>query len=72
MYFVAGLVGIAAGFMAWFITAPWVAASVLWAENHYPQLAGTKGIKAGEVIICGLQVAACLALAIWIARLMLD
>lgn len=71
MYFVAGLVVIAVAFMAWFITAPWVVASVLWAENHYPQLVGTKSIKAGEVIICGFQVAACLALAIWIGRLVI-
>ena len=72
MYFVASLVGFAAGFMAWFITAPWVAASVLWAEDHYPQLVGTKGGKVGEVIICGLQVFACFVLAIWIGRLMVS
>jgi hypothetical protein len=72
LYFVVGLAALAMGFMMWFITSPWVAASILWAENHYPQLVGTKSMKVSEMIICGLQVFGCFALAIWIARMMIS
>ncbi|HKP86059.1 MAG TPA: hypothetical protein VJZ26_08185 [Blastocatellia bacterium] len=69
MYFIAGVTGIAAGFSLWFITSPWVASSILWAESRYPHLIGTKSFRAGEIIICGLQVLAAAALALWVARL---
>ena len=72
MYFVAGITGFAAGFVVWFITSPWVASSILWAASRYPQLIGTKSMKAGEIAICGLQILACLALALWAGRLVLS
>ena len=70
MYVIAGLVGLAASVIVWYITSGWIAASILWVEHRYPQVIGTRVIKLSEVIACALQVLACLALAIWVARLM--
>jgi cytosine/uracil/thiamine/allantoin permease len=71
LYVIAGLVGLAAGVTVWYITSRWIASSLFWVEHRYPQVIGTRTIKASEVIVCGLQVLACLALAIWVARLMI-
>lgn len=70
MYVLAILTGLAIAMVSWYITSRWVASSILWIEHHYPQMIGTKAIKTSEVIICGLQVLACFALAIWVGRLM--
>ena len=70
MYVIAGLVGLAAGVTVWYITSRWIASSIFWVEHRYPQMIGTKTIKVSEVIVCSLQVLASMALAFWIARLM--
>ena len=70
MYVIAGLVGLAVGVSVWYITSRWIASSIFWVEHHYPQMIGTKTIKVSEVIVCSLQVLASMALAFWIARLM--
>lgn len=70
MYVFAGLVGFAIGFILWYITSRWIVASILWVEHRYPQVIGTRAIRVSEGIVCGLQVFACMALAFWIARLM--
>ena len=70
MYVIAGLVGLAACVIVWYITSRWIVSSIFWIERRYPQVIGTKAIKVSEVIVCGLQVLASLALAIWIALLM--
>jgi cytosine/uracil/thiamine/allantoin permease len=70
VYVIAGLVGFAAGIIVWYITSRWIASTIFWVEHRYPQVVGTRAIKVSEVLACGLQVLACLALAIWIARLM--
>jgi hypothetical protein len=67
---IAGLVGFAAGITIWYITSRWIVASIFWVEQRYPQVIGTRAIRAGEAVACGLQVLACLALAFLIARLM--
>ena len=70
MYVIAGLVGVAAGLAVWYITSRFVASSIFWVEHRYPQVVGTRMIRVSEGVVCGLQVLACLALAFWIARLM--
>jgi cytosine/uracil/thiamine/allantoin permease len=70
LYVFAGLVGLAAGVTVWYITSRWIALSIFWVEHRYPQMIGTKAIKVSEVIVCSLQVLASMALAFWIARLL--
>ena len=70
LYVIAGLVGLAAGVIVWYITSRWVVASIFWVEHRYPQMIGTRAIRVSEAIICGLQVLASLALGFLIARLM--
>lgn len=53
----------------WFTVSHWVASSILWAENRYPMLVGSKRLRIYEVVICGLLVLVCLAIAVWIMRL---
>jgi hypothetical protein len=72
LYVVAGLVGIFLAFALWFIAARWVVASVLWAESRYPHLAGSKALRVGEAIACGLLVLACFVIAFWVARLLVN
>ena len=71
MYFVAGVTGGVAGFVLWIVTSHWVASIIIWAEGRYPRLIGSRGLRASEIIVCGLQVLAAFALAFWIARLMI-
>jgi hypothetical protein len=68
---IAGLVGFAAGIIIWYVTSRWIAASILWVEQRYPQVIGTRAIRASEAVVCGLQVLASLSLAFLIARLMI-
>ena len=72
MYFVIGIITLAIGFCLWFVTSPFVASFILWAESRYPQLVESKSMKASEIILCGLQVLGCFALALWIALLMIQ
>ena len=71
MYFLAGLVGLTIGVLAWYVSSRWVVSSIFWIEHRFPETVGSKGIKAGEVALCGLQVFACLALAFWVARMLI-
>lgn len=71
MFIIAAPVGFAAGVIMWYITSRWIASMIFWVEHRYPQAVGTRAIKVSEVVACGLQVLACLALAFWIARLMI-
>ena len=70
-YVIAGIVAVLVCFVLWFIASRWLAASILWTESRYPHLAGSRGLRVGEIIACGLLVLACLALAFWVARLLI-
>ncbi|HXG94970.1 MAG TPA: hypothetical protein VNN73_21705 [Blastocatellia bacterium] len=71
-YFIAGFIGLVVGFIVWFIASRWIASSILWVESRYPRLVGSKSMRAGEIIATGALVLACLALAFWIARLLVQ
>ena len=71
MFIIAAPVGFAVGVIVWYITSRWIASTIFRVEQRYPQLIGTRAIKVSEILVCGLQVLACLALAFWIARLMI-
>lgn len=60
------------GFCLWFITSPFVASVILWAESRYPRLVDSRGMKVSEILLCGLQVLACFVLALWIALLIIQ
>lgn len=70
MYIVAAAVGILVAFTAWLITSHAVAASIVWAETRYPQLAGTKAMRVGEAALCGIVVLLCFIFAFWVAHLL--
>ena len=72
MYFVIGIITLALGFCLWFVTSPFIASFILWAENRYPQMVESKSMKASEIVLCGLQVLACFVLALWIALLIIQ
>ena len=69
MHFIAASLGFIAGVITWFTASHWLASSILWAENRYPWLAGSKRLRAYEILICGLLVLGCFAVAVWIMRL---
>ena len=72
MYFVIGIITLAISICLWFVSSPLVASFVLWAESRYPQMVESKSMKASEIILCGLQVLACFALALWVTLRMIQ
>ena len=72
MVIIAAVVGLAVGVILWYITSRWIVASIFWVEQRYPQVVGTRAIRVSEAVVCGLQVFACLALGVLIARLMVS
>ena len=71
MVIIAGVVGVSAAVIIWYVTSRWIVASIFWVEQRYPQVIGTRAIRVSEAVACGLQVFASLALAFLIARLMI-
>jgi hypothetical protein len=70
VYVIAVIVGLFIAFILWFILARWIAASIIWVESRYPHLLGSRGVRVSEIVACGLLVVACLAIAFWLARLL--
>jgi hypothetical protein len=68
---VAASLGLILGMITWFTASHWLASSILWFESRYPKLAGSKRLRAYEIVICGLLVLTCFAVAALIMRLML-
>lgn len=71
MHFLAIIAGLAAGVVIWFAASQLIASSILWAEANFPRLAGSKRVRAGEMIACGALFIACLAIAISVALLLM-
>jgi hypothetical protein len=72
LYFIAVIIGAASGLTFWFIAARWVVYSIIRAEERHPHLAGSKLMRVGEIIACSAAVLACVAVAIWVGRLILE
>jgi hypothetical protein len=70
LYLIALLIGLILGFLAWFIISHLIASIILLAEKRYPNLAGSKAMQVGELMVCGIVFLGCLAFAIWIASLL--
>jgi hypothetical protein len=71
LYFIAIASGFAVGLVVWVVASHGIAASITRAEARQPHLFGTRRLRAGEAIACGLLLVACLALAYWIAWAMI-
>jgi hypothetical protein len=69
LHFIGAGLGLFAGLIMWFTGSHWLASSILWAEDRYPKLIGSKGLRVYEVIICGLLVLGCFAIAAWVMLL---
>ncbi|MCI0488897.1 MAG: hypothetical protein L0229_20085 [Blastocatellia bacterium] len=69
MYIISVIVGLAIGTIVWFSLAYLIGYSVTWVEGRYPQLVGSKGIRAGEIVACVALFLGCLGFAFWIAHL---
>lgn len=69
LHFIAASLGLIAGLIMWFTGSHWLASSILWAENRYPALVGSKRLRIYEVLICGVLVLGCFAFAAWITWL---
>lgn len=72
VYVIAAILGLLIAFTLWFITARWIAASIVWFEARYPHLTGSRGVRLSEIVACGLLVIACFAVAFWVARLLVS
>lgn len=70
MYILAGIAGLIAGTIVWFIASHWIASSITWVEDRRPVLVGSKRLRFGEAIACLALFLACFALAFWIMRLL--
>ncbi len=71
LYFIAIFTGLAVGTLAWVFGSHWIATSITRAETNQPHLFGSRRLRAGEVIACGLLFLVCLAIAFWIAWAMI-
>jgi len=71
LYFIAIVSGFVVGLIVWVVASHWIATSIAWAEARQPHLFGTRRLRAGEAIACGLLLVSCLALAYWIAWAMI-
>lgn len=72
MYIIAIIAGVVAGITFYYIAARWIVYSVLRAEERHPHLAGSKALRVGEIVASSALVLACAAVAIWVARLLLE
>ncbi|HXG64027.1 MAG TPA: hypothetical protein VNO70_02900 [Blastocatellia bacterium] len=70
MYFIAVIIGLALGIIAWFVASYLVARLLIRIEERRPQLAGSRSIRAIEIGICGAVFVACLILWFWVARIL--
>jgi hypothetical protein len=70
MHILAGIAGLAFGFVVWFSASHLIAVSMAWVEDRRPHLAGSKPLRATEAVVCGALFVGCLALAFWIMRLL--
>lgn len=70
MYVLAVIAGLVVGVTVWFLASHWIASSITWVEDRRPELAGSKSLRVGEAVACGVLVLATFALAFWIARLL--
>lgn len=68
MQFITASVGLILGLMAWFFASHLLATSIIWVENRYPKMIGSKSLRAYETVICGLLVLGCFAIAVWVMR----
>lgn len=67
MYFVSIIAGLVTVIAFWFIASFLVARLIIGIESRRPHLAGSKGMRTGEIVACGLVVLSGLALAFWVA-----
>ena len=68
MHFIAASLGLILGMTVWFVASHLLASSIIWVENRYPKMEGSKSMRAYETVICGLLVLGCFAIAIWVLR----
>ena len=69
MVLLAGLAGLAIGVVVWTTASHFVASSLNWAEDRYPELVGSKKLRVAEITACGVVFLSCLALAAWMTWL---
>jgi len=67
LYFVSIIAGLATVLAFWFIASYLVARVLVGIESRHPHLAGSKAMRTGEIVACGLVVVSGLALAFWVA-----
>ncbi len=70
MYVLAIIAGLTVGIIVWFLASHWIASSITWVEDRRPELFGSTRLRVGEAVACAALVLACLALAVWIARVL--
>jgi hypothetical protein len=72
LHFIGASLGLFAGLIIWFTGSHWLASSILWAEDRYPRLIGSRRLRVYEIVLCGLLVLGCFALAFWIMLLIAE
>ncbi|HET9528770.1 MAG TPA: hypothetical protein VFQ92_00345 [Blastocatellia bacterium] len=72
MYFIAGLLGVAAGFIFWYLFSILIGRSITWTETRHPQLAGSMRVRVGEVVACSIAFVGAFLVAFWVIRLLTE
>jgi hypothetical protein len=72
LHFIGASLGLFAGLVMWFTASHWLASSIIWAEDRLPRLIGSKRLRVYEIVICGLLVLACFAIAVWVMLLIAE
>jgi hypothetical protein len=70
LYLVATIAGLTVAVIVWFLVSHWIETSIEWIEDRRPELVGSRRLRLGEAIACGVLVLASFALAFWITRLL--
>jgi hypothetical protein len=72
LYFIAGIIGLAAGIIVWYLISIAIGHSISWAETRRPELAGSTRVRVGEIVACSAAFAGSLLFAFWLARFLTE
>jgi hypothetical protein len=65
----ASMIGLAIGILVWMLAIHFVAVWLNRIEDRNPALAGSQALKMYEIVACSVVFAGCLALALWLSRI---
>jgi hypothetical protein len=72
LYFLAGLSGVLAGLVFWYLFSILIGRSITWTETRHPQMAGSMRVRVGEVVACSIAFVGAFLVAFWVIRFLTE